>query len=154
MENVRNRVNIRLVTSRHIANKLAIKPNFDKNTIFCESLIAVYMKKTQLKLGKLIYLGASILDYSKTLMYDFHYDYVKKNYGPKSKLLFTNTDSLCCEIETEVSARIFLETWRNFSIRAITQKIIRPKFLRERTKKLSGCLKTRPEERLFRDLWD
>ena len=82
-ENVRNRVNNRLVTSRHIANKLAIKPNFDKNTIFCENLITVYMKKTQLKLDKPIYLGGSILDISKTLMYDFHYDYVKKNYGPK-----------------------------------------------------------------------
>ncbi len=101
MENVRNRVNIRLVTSKHIANKLAIKPNFDKSTIFCENLIAVHMKKTQLKLDKPIYLGASILDNSKTLMYDFHYDYVKKNYGPKSKLLFTDTDSLCYEIETE-----------------------------------------------------
>ena len=86
MENVRNRVNIRLVTSRHIANKLAIKPNFDKNTIFCKSLIAVHMKKTQLMLDKPIYLGASILDISKTLMYDFHYDYVKKNYEQKSKL--------------------------------------------------------------------
>ncbi len=101
MENVRNRVNIRLVTSRHIANKLAIKPNFDKNTIFCKSLIAVHMKKTQLMLDKPIYLGASILDISKTLMYDFHYDYVKKNYEQKSKLLFTDTDSLCYEIETE-----------------------------------------------------
>ncbi len=61
MENVRNRVNIRLVTSRHIANKLAIKPNFDKNTIFCENLVAVHMKKTQLKLDKPIYLGAKII---------------------------------------------------------------------------------------------
>ncbi len=101
MENVRNCVNIRLVTSRHIANKLAIKPNFDKNTVFCENLIAVHMKKTQLKLDKPIYLGASILDISKTLMYDFHYDYIKKNYGQKSKLLFTDTDSLCYEIQTE-----------------------------------------------------
>ena len=101
MENVRNRVNISLVTSRHIANKLAIKPDFDKNTIFCENLIVVHMKKTQLKLDKPIYLGASILDISKTLMYDFHYDYVKKNYGPKSKLLFTDIDSLCYEIQME-----------------------------------------------------
>ncbi len=86
---------------RHIANKLAIKPKFDKNMIFCDNLIAVHMKKTQLKLGKPINLGANILDISKTLMYDFHYDYVKKDYGQKAKLLFTDTDSLCYEIETE-----------------------------------------------------
>ncbi len=59
------------------------------------------MKKTQLKLDKPIYLGASILDISKTLMYDSHYDYIKKNYGQKSKLLFTDMDSLCYEIQTE-----------------------------------------------------
>ncbi len=115
MENVRNRVNIRLVTSRHIANKLAIKPNFDKNTIFCENLIAVHMKKTQLKLDKPIYLGASILDISKTLMYDFHYNYVKRNYGQKSKLLFTDTDNLCYEIQTEDFYKdISGDVWRFF----------------------------------------
>ena len=94
-------MNIRLVTSRHIANKLAMKPNFDKNTIFFENLIVVHMKKTQLELDKPVNLGASILDISKTWMYDFHYDYVKKNYGPKSNLLFTDTDSPCYELETQ-----------------------------------------------------
>jgi hypothetical protein len=59
LENVRNRVNIRLVTSTYIAKKLAIKPNFDKNTIFCANLIAVHMKKTQLNLDKPIYLDIS-----------------------------------------------------------------------------------------------
>ena len=57
MENVRNRVNIRLVSSTHITNKLAT--NFDKNMIFCENLIAVHMKNNELKLGKPIYLGAT-----------------------------------------------------------------------------------------------
>ena len=73
------------------------------------------MKKTQLKLDKPIYLGASILDISKTLMYDFHYDYVKKNYGQKSKLLFTDTDSLCYEIQTEDFYKdISGDVWRFF----------------------------------------
>ena len=77
------------------------------------------MKKTQLKLDKPIYLGASILDISKTLMFDCHYDYVKKNYGQRSKLLFADTDSLCYEIQTEDFYMIFLEMWKDFSIRVI-----------------------------------
>ena len=102
MENIRNRVDVKLVTSRIKAVKLAAKPNFDRATIFDENLIAVHMKKTKLYFNKPIYLGMSILDLSKTLMYDFHYNYIKTKYpGKMSKLLFTDTDSLLYEIETK-----------------------------------------------------
>ena len=101
MENVRKRVNVKLVTNKEALNKLVKKPTFDKLTEFHENLVAVHMKKTTVKLFKPIYLGMSILDLSKTLMYKFHYDYVKPKWGDKAELLFTDTDSLCYEIRTE-----------------------------------------------------
>ena len=101
MENIRNRVDVRLVTSEKVVKKLVSKPNFHHRTIFNENLVAVHMKKTKLVFNKPIYLGMCILDLSKTLMYDFHYNYMKSKYGEKSKLLFTDTDSLAYEIETE-----------------------------------------------------
>ena len=101
MENIRNRVDIRLVTRESQAKKLTCKPNYQHHTIFCENLTAVHMKKVSLKFNKPVYLGMSILDLSKTLMYDFHYNYIKPKYGENAKLLFTDTDSLAYEIETK-----------------------------------------------------
>ena len=101
MENVENRVDVRLVCNENEAIKLAAKPNYDSRTIFDENLIAIHMRKTKLVYNKPIYLGMCILDLSKTLMYDFHYNYIKQKYGDKAKLLFTDTDSLAYEIKTE-----------------------------------------------------
>ena len=101
MENIRNRVDIRLVTRECQAKRLTCKPNYQHHTIFCENLTAVHMKKVSLKFNKPVYLGMTILDLSKTLMYDFHYNYIKPKYGDNAKLLFTDTDSLAYEIQTE-----------------------------------------------------
>ena len=101
MENIRNRVNVKLVNNVEKARKLMAKPNFRNRKIFNENLISVHMKKTSLLMNKPVYLGMCILDLSKTVMFDFHYNYIKPKYENKAKLLFTDTDSLMYEIETE-----------------------------------------------------
>ena len=84
MENIRNRVDIKLVNDKKQAEKLSAKPNFNHCNIFSEDLIAIHMKKTNLRFNKPVYLGMCILDLSKTLMYDFHYNYIKQKYGNKA----------------------------------------------------------------------
>ena len=101
MENIRNRVHVRLVNNQNKAKKLISKPNFRQCTIFDENLVAIHMKRTKLTFNKPVYCGMSILDISKTLMYDFHYGYILPKYGKNQKLLFMDTDSLCYEIQTE-----------------------------------------------------
>ena len=101
MENIRNRVNIKLVNTGEKFKKLVAKPNYESRIIFNENLVSVHMKKTSLTMNKPVYLGMCILDLSKTLMFDFHYKYIKPKYGDRAKLLFTDTDSFLYEIQTE-----------------------------------------------------
>ena len=101
LENIRNRVDIRLISSDKVAQKLAAKPNYDCCKFFDQNLVAVHMVKTKFYFNKPVYLGISILDLSKSLMYDFHCNYIKTKYGDKAKLLFTDTDSLANEIRTK-----------------------------------------------------
>ena len=101
LENIRNRVDIRLITSDKVAQKLAAKPNYDRCTIFHVNLVAVHMKKPKLYFNKPVYLGMSIIDLSKSLMYDFNYNYIKTKYGNKAKLPFIDNDSLAYEMKTK-----------------------------------------------------
>ena len=100
MENVRNRVSIELVKDAERAAKLVNKPNFEELKIFDEFLIAVKMRKTKVWMNKPVYVGMSILDLSKTLMFSFQYEYVKKKWE-KAEVLYSNTDSLVLKIETD-----------------------------------------------------
>ena len=78
---------------------MAAKPTYVSSKIFNENLVAVHKIKETLTLNRPAYVGMCILDLSKTLMYDFHYNYIKQKYDSKAKLLFTDTDSLTYEIE-------------------------------------------------------
>ena len=101
MENIRKRSNIYLETDpEHFLRQVA-KPTYVSHKIFHENLVALNMKKEQIKLDKPSYVGMCILDLSKVLMYDFHYNFIKKKYGDRAKLLFTDTDSLCYHILTD-----------------------------------------------------
>ena len=102
MENIRNWVVVKLVNTKEKLKKLVAKPNFKgPPKIFSENLVSVHMKKTSLTMNKPVYLGMCILDLSKIIMFDFHYNYIKPKYGNNAKLLFTDTDSLMYEIQTE-----------------------------------------------------
>ena len=100
MENLRKRVSIELVKDAEKAEKLVKQPNFVDVKIFDEFLLAFKMKKTRVVMNKPIFAGMTILDLSKLLMFDFHYGYVKKKWAGVS-VLYTDTDSLVLEIETE-----------------------------------------------------
>ena len=67
----------------------------------CNELVAICKNKVTLMLNKTAFIGMCILEFSKVLMYEFHYDYIKNKYGNNSRLLFTDTDSLMDEIKTE-----------------------------------------------------
>ena len=100
-ENLKKRTDIKLLTDEHKAKKLVEKPHCLGFKIFGENLMGVNMKKIKVLIDKPFYVGFAVLELSKLLMYEFHYDYIHPKYGPKAQLLFTDTDSLMYEIETD-----------------------------------------------------
>ena len=101
MENLCKWVDVRLVTNEKKLDKLTSKPTYVSSKIFNENLMAVHKVKETSTLSRPAYVGMCILDLSKMLMYDFHYNYIKKKYNNRARLLFTYTDSLTYEIEAE-----------------------------------------------------
>ena len=99
MENIKNRVDIKLVNNRKKAIELTRKLNYNSWTWFSENLVAIHMNRIKLYFNKPIYIGMSILDISKTLIFEFHYKYMIPKFKENQQLLFTDTDSLCYEIK-------------------------------------------------------
>ena len=100
MENIRNHKNMKLVRSDKKYLKYVMKPNFKDGLPFSKHLFAVEMGKTEIKMNKPVYLRQAILDLSKTLIYEFHYDYMRPKYGSKVSLCYMDTDSFVYEIDT------------------------------------------------------
>ena len=101
MENIRKHRDIKLVTTDKKRNKLISEPNYHTMNYISEDLSIMEMNKTRVKMNKPIYLGLSLLDISKILMYEFWYDYMKPKYGNNIKLCYMDTDSFIINIKTE-----------------------------------------------------
>ena len=99
MENLRKRIRVELISNAKDYVKYLSRPSFVSQKIFSKNFVAVDRIKPVLTLNKPIYIGFSILELSKSLMYEFHYKYIKNKFDVK--LLFADTDSLVYEINTE-----------------------------------------------------
>ena len=100
IENIRKHRDIKLVTTEKKRSKLVSEPNYHTINLISEELSIIEMKKTKVKMNKTIYLGLSILEISKTLIYQFWYDYMKPKYNNDVKLCYMDTDSFIINIKT------------------------------------------------------
>ena len=100
VQNDRKHKDIKLVTTDYKRNKLASEPNHSTKCI-SKHLLVMEMKKTKVKINKPIYLDQAVLDISKTLMFEFWYDYLKPMYGDKIRLCYIDTDSFIMHIKTD-----------------------------------------------------
>ena len=100
MENIRKQRDIKLVTTDKKRSKLVSEPNYHTINLISEDLSIIEMKKTKVKMNKPIYLGLSIVEISKILMYEFWYDYMKPKYYNNVKLCYMDTDSFIMNIKT------------------------------------------------------
>jgi len=92
MENVRKRVEIHLIIDESKVKKQIVKANFKRSVVYDVKLVMIEMDKTKVTLNKPIQVGMAVLDVSKTLFYDFHYNYIRKHYGNKAILAYCDTD--------------------------------------------------------------
>ena len=99
MENIRKHREIKLVTTDKKRRKLDSEPNYHTINLISEDLSIIKMKKTKVKMNKPIYLGSSILEVSKILMYELWYDYIKPKYNDNVRLCYMDTDSFIINIK-------------------------------------------------------
>ena len=101
MENVRNYRNTKLVIKERRRSYLVSQPNYHTTKFFTENFLAIEMRKTQMLINKPVYLCLSILDLSKTKMYEFWHDYEKPKYGKNAKFFRMDTDSFIVRVKAD-----------------------------------------------------
>ena len=101
MENVSNHRNMKFLTTKRRGNYLVSEPNYDTKEIFTEYLLPIELRKTQILMNETVYLGFSILDLSKTVIYEFQYYYVKLKYRENAKLCYMDTGSFIVHVKAE-----------------------------------------------------
>ena len=101
MKNVRKHRDIKFVRTDKKRNKLVSEPNYHKMKLIDDNLAIIEMRKVKVKMNKPIYLGLSILELSKTTMYEFWYDYVKVKYEDRVRLCYMDTDSFVLNVRTK-----------------------------------------------------
>ena len=102
MENIRKHRNIKIVTTEEKYLLMVMHPNFKSGVLFGKNLMGCEMGKIKVVMNKPVYLGQAILDLSKIVMYEFHYNYMVPKFGlEKLKLRYMDTDSLAYDIKTE-----------------------------------------------------
>ena len=136
MENLRKRINVGIVSNKKDLLKYTSRPTYIAHKIFGEDYAAIHEIKPVLMLNKPIYVGFTVLELSKWLMYDFHYNFIKKNFS--AELLFTDTDSLTYEIKSE---NIYEDFYKQKNLFDYSNYSKDSKFFDESNKKVIGKMK-------------
>ena len=136
MGNLRKRINVRLVNNEKDFLKYTSRPTYVTHKIFDKDYAAIHEIKPVLILNKPIYVGFTVLELSKWLMYDFHYNFIEKNFN--AELLFTDTDSLAYEIKSKNVDEEFFK-WKNLFEFSNYSKD--SKFFDDANKKVIGIMK-------------
>jgi len=117
MENVRDRIDLKVAFDEDYYKKYVGMPNFNSSKILVDDkMMLMKLDKKTVKLDKPIYAGFTILDLSKYHMYDFHYNTMKPKYGEKLELMMTDTDSLVIRVETEDFYKDMVEMKEHFDM--------------------------------------
>ena len=144
MENLRKIINARLVNNEKDFLKYTSRPTHITHKIFDKNYAAIHEIKPVLILNKSIYVGFTVLDLSKWKMYDFHYNFIKKNFD--AELLFTDTDSLTYEIKSE---NVYEEFYKWKDLFDFSNYSKDSKLFDETNKKVIGKMKDESERKII-----